>query len=132
MNTRGLLFIGAGGALLAASVCYAISEISTLRAKVFAQQEREAELVLQLETETQARAELQEKLVTQNLVRPALMSVPGKSMTRHYSTPTSIISVPELQEADRPGRAYREQIRQQEEIMRKVHDPRKTGADGMR
>ena len=130
MNTRGLLFIGAGGALLVASASYAIIEISSLRAKVFAQQEREAELVLQLETETRAGAELQEKLVTQRVVLPASMSVTGKIMTRVNSTP--IVSLPKLQEGDRPGRAYREQIRVQEEIMRRVHDPRKTGADGMR
>jgi hypothetical protein len=113
MNSRRLLLIGAGVSLLVAAICYSVNEINSLRARVNVQQEREAELVVKLQTEARSSAELRATLLTERLVRSRTPSIPTVPARR----------------GDYPGRAYRDQIREREELMRRLHDPQKSGVD---
>ena len=128
MNPRSVLLIGAGAALLVAVIIYTIVETRSLQARVFALHEREAELKAKLEKQVRANEQLREdfgKRGNDARIHPNALSI---RLSSPYVIKTPVRDTRSLRD-DRPGRAYLEQIRAQEAIMRRVQQPGRIEVD---
>ena len=124
MNTRRLLFIGSSAALFLAAISYAFVELRFLRSQFFVHAKREAELTSKLEAEVRANGELRKRLAARQVVTAVPMASTVRQSPRIFSTSSP---APPRWDANQPGRAYRDQLRAQEEIMRRLHEPGKSG-----